>query len=291
MKEFTLINRKNQKINIIEGNKIDTIKGIIIHLHGLGAHFQPVYKCVDEFPDRDILFSKFNYKSYALEFHGHGKSEGVKCCINSFDDLLNDLEILINYLETIHKSRSIFIFAESMGCAVALKYCITRENNIKGLIFMAPLFGIDNQFIPNYFLKNMLLCLVSLFPQYPMLKSSNTMTSISTKNKDFIEAKDNNEYTYHGSHRLCTGRELLHISEWINDNGHLLKKPILIFHGLEDTITEPLITQKIFDKILSEHKKLYLLEKAQHCLLIESEKDSAIPSYVISKTLEWLEEF
>jgi acylglycerol lipase len=291
MKEFTLINRKNQKINIIEGNKIDFIKGIIIHLHGLGAHFQPLYKCVDEFPDRDILFSKFDYKSYALEFHGHGKSDGVKCCINSFDDLLDDLEILIKYLETIYKSTPIFIFAESMGCAVALKYCITRENNIKGLIFMAPLFGIDSQFIPNYFLKNLLLCLVSLFPQYPMLKSSNTMTSISTKNKDFIEAKDNNEYTYHGSHRLCTGRELLFISEWINENGYLLKNPILIFHGLEDTITEPLMTQKIFDKILSEHKKLYLLEKAQHCLLIESEKDSVIPTYVISKTLEWLEEF
>jgi len=291
MKEFTLINRKNQKINILEGNKIDNIKGIIIHLHGLGAHFQPLYKCVDEFPDRDILFSNFNYKSYALEFHGHGKSEGIKCCINSFDDLLDDLEILINYLETIHKSTPLYIFAESMGCAVALKYCITRENNIKGLIFMAPLFGIDNQFIPNYFLKNLLLCLVSLFPQYPLLKSSNTMTSISTTNKDFIEAKDNNEYTYHGSHRLCTGRELLFISEWINDNGYLLKKPILIFHGLEDTITEPLITQKIFDKIQSEHKKLYLLEKAQHCLLIESDKDCVVPSYVISKSIEWLEEF
>ena len=124
-----------------------------------------------------------------------------------------------------------------------------------------------------------------------MLKSSNTMTSISTTNKDFIEAKDSNEYTYHGSHRLCTGRELLFISEWINDNGHLLKKPILIFHGLEDSITEPLITQKIFDKILSEHKKLYLLEKAQHCLLIESEKDSVVPSYVIRKSIEWLEDF
>ena len=111
MKEFTLINRKNQKINILEGNKIDIIKGVIIHLHGLGAHFQPVYKCIDVFPDSDILFSNFNYKSYALEFHGHGKSEGVKCCINSFEDLLDDLEILINYIETINKSTPLYIFA------------------------------------------------------------------------------------------------------------------------------------------------------------------------------------
>jgi len=291
MKEFTLINKKNQKINILEGTDNNIIKGIIIHLHGLGAHFQHVYKCVDEFPDRDILFSKFNYKSYALEFHGHGKSEGIKCSINSFNDLLDDLEIVIKYIEVIQKSIPIFIFGESMGCAVALKYCITRENNIKGLIFIAPLFGIDNNLIPNYFLKNILLCLVYLFPQYQLLKTSNTMSNVSTNNKDFIEAKDNNEYTYHGNHRLCTGRELLLISEWIKDNGHLLKTPILIFHGLEDFITQPLITQKIFDKIESNNKKLYLLEEAQHCLLIESVKDSLIPSYVISKSIEWLDQF
>jgi len=290
MKEFTLINRKNQKINIIEGTKIDSIKGIIIHLHGLGSHFQPVYKCIDEFPDRDILFKKFNYKSFALEFHGHGKSEGIKCSINSFDDLLDDLNTLINYITTIYESIPIYIFAESMGCAVALKYCITKDKNIKGLIFIAPLFGIDTHLIPNYFFKNILLCFVSLFPNYSILKTSNSMSNVSTNNKDYIKAKDNNEYTYHGNHRLCTGRELLFISEWIKENGHLLKTPILIFHGLEDYITQPEMTQKIFDKIESNNKKLYLLENAQHCLLIESEKDSILPSYIINKSIEWLEE-
>jgi acylglycerol lipase len=291
MKEFTLINKRKQKLNIISGKEINNIKGIIIHLHGLGSHFQPIYKSTDEFIERDILFSKFDYKSYGLEFHGHGKSEGLQCYIQSFDDLLDDLEILLNYIENIYKSKLIFIFGESMGCAVALKYCICRENNIKGLIFMAPLFGIDDNLIPNFFIKSILLCLVRLFPQHKLLKNTNSVANVSTNNKKFIEAKEANIFNYHGSHRLCTGKELLYISEWIKNNGHLLKTPILIFHGLEDYITNPKITQKIFDKIESKKKELYLLETAQHCLLIESENYSILPSYIISKSIYWMEEF
>ena len=47
------------------------IKGIIIYIHGMGSHFQPVYYSIDEFTVRDEFFSKFGFKSFALEFHLH----------------------------------------------------------------------------------------------------------------------------------------------------------------------------------------------------------------------------
>jgi len=290
MNEFILFNKKNKKLNILEGIDNKIIKGIIIHIHGLGSHFQPLYDCIDELPNRDKLFSKNNFKSYGLEFHGHGKSEGTKCSIYNFDDLLDDLDILIKYIENIYSYIPIFIFAESMGCSVAIKYCITRINKIKGLIFLAPLFGIDDNLKPNNFTKNILLFVSKLFPNIPLLKSSNTMTNIASDNNDFILAKEQNKYTYHGNHRLCTGRELLSISDWIKENGYLLKTPILIFHGLKDCITQPLITKDIFNKISSQNKQLYLLDDAQHCLLIESYKDSLIPEYIITKSIYWLEQ-
>ena len=39
MNEFTLINKKNIKLNILEGFELSDVKSIIIHIHGLGAHF------------------------------------------------------------------------------------------------------------------------------------------------------------------------------------------------------------------------------------------------------------
>ena len=100
MFEFTLKNKKLKKINIIEGTSNKNIKAIIIHIHGIGSHFQPLFECIDDFKYRDELFCKFNYKSFGLEFHGHGKSEGTKCSISNFDDLLDDLDTLVKFIKT-----------------------------------------------------------------------------------------------------------------------------------------------------------------------------------------------
>ena len=84
IKQFYLKNHMSVNINILEGSNIENIKGIIINIHGIGSHFQHVYNYIDEFTYKDSFFRKFNFKSFALEFHGHGKSEGKKCFINSF---------------------------------------------------------------------------------------------------------------------------------------------------------------------------------------------------------------
>lgn len=290
MKEFTLTNKKNNKINILEGEHISNIDALIIHIHGLGSHFQSICQSFDELSERDNFFNKHNFKSYGLEFHGHGKSEGIKCCIESFDDLLDDLEILINHLEIIYTNLlpPLFLFGESMGCSVALKYCITRKNNIKGIIFLAPLFGIDDNLRPNSFITNILLKAAYYFPHSPLLKTSNNLSIISTSNKEFLEAKNSCEYNYHGYHRLCTGRELIFISDWINENAHLLKTPILIFHGLKDSITQPNITKKLFDKMEINNKELHLIQDAFHCLLIECCEDPTIPNFIIDKSINWI---
>jgi len=287
MKEFNLINKHFLKINIIEGRNSETIKAIIIHLHGMGSHFQPVFECIDEFDNKDELFSRLAFKSFALEFHGHGKSEGNRASIFSFDDLLDDLEVLINYIENMYH-QPIFLMAESMGCAVALKYSIIRKNQIKGLIFLAPLFGIDEHLKPPKIILNLLTIMSNFFPESPLYTSANSLSKVSTNNQNYIDAKKKSLFSYSGSHKLCTCKELLKVSDWIKENGHLLNIPILIFLGLKDTITVPSITKQIFEKMNSNDKELFLLEDGYHCLLIESNENPYLPGYIIGKMISWI---
>jgi len=290
MKEFKLININQIKINIIEGEDIPNMNAIIIHIHGLGGHFQPLYdsfNSFDNFTKRDNFFNLYNFKSFGLEFHGHGKSEGYRCSIESFDDLLDDLHILITYVESNYYNIPIFLLCESMGCAVALKYCITKKNNIKGIIFLAPLFGIDDDLLPNCCFQKILLSISYCLPFCRLLSDSNGLTNIISTNQEFLDAKKNNKYTYNGSHRLCTGRELLKISNWIKKNGHLLKIPIQIFHGLKDYVTQPEMTEEIFNK-MNTKKELHLLEDAHHCLLIECKENPLLPNIIIQKSVDWI---
>jgi alpha-beta hydrolase superfamily lysophospholipase len=285
MNEFTLLNKNNKKLNIIEGVDIEEIKLIIIHIHGIGSHFQPVFECIDEFKNRDLLFSNFNFKSFALEFEGHGKSEGNRCSINSFDNLLEDLDTLINYI-IVRYEKPIFLLSESMGCAVALKYSILNKEKINGLIFLAPLFGIDEKLIPNYLITSLLSGLSFILPEIQVI--SNNLSAVAINNQEFINAKEKNTYSYKGNHRLNTCREMLNISNWISNNGYLLETPILIFHGIKDTITNPMVTKCVFDNMISKDKELHLLEEGYHCLLIESEENPYLPGYIMGKIVHWI---
>ena len=285
--EFFLKNHINLNINIIEGKDISNIKGIIIYIHGMGSHFQPVYYSIDEFTVRDEFFSKFGFKSFALEFHGHGKSNGLRCSINSFDDLVDDLDILVKYISNKY-SYPIYLFGESMGCAVIFKYCITKINNISGVIFLSPLFGIGEKIKINKVLENILIGLSIIAPNLQLLCITKNIKNKSTLNNYYSIAKNNNPYFYKDNHRLCTGREMLYISKWIKENCHLFNKPILIFHGDKDMITDPQITKLVFNKISSSNKQLFIIEDGYHILLLDNYKDSMIPEYILTKTVKWL---
>ena len=160
-----LIDSKNGKLNIIEGKNIVNPNAIILNIHGVGSHFQHFYNNLDEFKFRDIWFSKFNYISVAFEFHGHGKSEGTRCMINNFDDLIEDLDTVIKHLN-VKFNKNIFICAESMGGAVIIKYILKKiHTNIKGVILLSPLCGIDDHLKPNKVILNLLYYTSYLFPR------------------------------------------------------------------------------------------------------------------------------
>ena len=49
IKEFKIKNSKGQILNICEGKDVDNLKGVIIYLHGIGAHHQEIFDCEDSF--------------------------------------------------------------------------------------------------------------------------------------------------------------------------------------------------------------------------------------------------
>jgi hypothetical protein len=59
---------------------------------------------------------------------------------------------------------------------------------------------------------------------------------------------------------------------------------------LKDTITNPLITKKVFDNLISKDKELDLLEDGYHCLLIESDENPYLPGFIMGKIMNWINE-
>lgn len=293
MKQF-LISSKLGNINVLEGKDVENIKGIILNIHGVGSHFQFVYPTLDELSYRDNFFSKFGYKTFGLEFYGHGKSNGIRCLINNFDDLICDLVTVLVYIRNRYPETKIYTLAESMGGAVVLKYIIQNISNVlAGAIFISPMCGIDDHLKPNPVITKLLLLTSHVLPRLKLALTTRKMSSESAINDEYIIAKNLCSYSYNNAHRLGTVRELYKTSLWIPDNCHNISIPILMFHGFHDKITPISKTIEVFNKINQsapiKEKGLVLLPNSEHCLLVPENVDDLTPNYIYVKILAWLE--
>jgi acylglycerol lipase len=288
------INSKHGKINILDGKFIskNNIKGIILHIHGLGSHFQFIYNSLDEFGCRDTFFNSYGYKSFAFEFIGHGKSEGKKCYITNFTNLIDNLYDVIVHIKTIYPNHHLYLCAESMGCGVVCKYIMTNLDCklIKGVILLSPLCNIDEQLIPSKFMIQILITISQYLP-WIQLKLSYNKVSNTTTNLEYINAKKNCIYNFNDIHYLCTVRELFLFSLWINNNNLIkqIKIPLIIFHGLQDQITTPQGSINFFSQLRSNKKSIVLLPKSNHSLLVPLTPDDLTPHYIYYKILDWLQ--
>lgn len=285
-----LIKSKLGNINIMEGIELEKPKALIIHVHGVGSHFQFVYPNLDEFINRDKFLSKFNFKSVCFEFYGHGKSDGIKCCIYDFDDLVDDLNNVVVHFTSKYPGLPIFLFAESMGAAVCLKFIIEGNNTekINGMVFISPMCGIDDHLKPGPVVTSFLMLISKIVPTWKLATTTKKMGMENVINKEYIDARDACPYGYKGSHRLATVRELYKTSLWLPNNAHLINKPVLMFHGLHDKITTPIGTKFVYDKIQINNKELVLLPNSEHCLLVQDNSDDLTPNYILVKSLDWL---
>lgn len=283
------ISSKNGKLNVIEGIKINDPLAIILNVHGLGSHFQKVYDNLDDFINRDKWFSKFNYQSIAFEFHGHGKSDGTRCLINNYCDLICDLEIILQFISNKYLNKPIIICAESLGGAVVISYVFNKKIDlIKGIILLSPLCGIDKHFKPNKVILNVLYYTSYLFPKLKLAFTTKKMASESAQNIDYLNARGVCCYSYKGAHRLGTVREILKICNYIQDNNETFNYPLLLFHGINDKITTPGDSVVFFNTIKSLDKELVLLDGSEHNLLIENNFEDLKPNFILAKITNWI---
>tara|TARA_B110000908_G_C10266323_1_gene464349 strand:+ start:5454 stop:6347 length:894 start_codon:yes stop_codon:yes gene_type:complete len=287
LREFYLTNNNGYKINIIEGSYINRPTAILINIHGIGSHFQSIINenNYDNFISRDIYFSKSNIKSYAIEFQGHGKSEGPTCLVNDFNDLINDIRILSEYLNQRYPTVKKYILAESMGGNVAIRYCV-KYNDISGLILLSPMCGINKEILPNCCIRKFLIPLSYIIPNFPL--ATKHISDKNIRNKKYNLLKEKCKFNYNGYIKLATGRECLNASITLP---HLLKKfktPVIAFHDIDDKVTDPYITELFINNCNSISKKFVPIKDSHHCLLLSTDDNMNDPGYIMNMIKDWI---
>ena len=286
------ITKDNINLNVITYD-LNNPSAILIHLHGLGNHFQPISEFDTEesfisFETRTKYLLPLNIKSYGLELRGHGLSSGTRFMVNSIDEYISDINCLVEYIVIYHPKIPIYIIGESLGGALSIKYCITYKDIISGIILMGPMCGISMQTYTKQFSLYFLLALSYIYPSYEISLRGDKSSYLSSSNEKYYKAKINCKYTNHNKIRANTARECYYITLWIDKNINLLTTPIIAFHSKNDMITNPDITKDIINRCSSVDKECIITDIGDHLLLIHMNDDDTQPCEIMTMIYNWL---
>lgn len=247
---------------------------ILLCIHGLGGHS-------GDFIELGEKLKENNVSVFALDLRGHGLSQKENENYFSFQDILSDINLMINFLKGKYPSLPLYLLGESMG-GIAILNIALENKDIQGLILVSA--GIK----PN--IKLSVLDIMKILPLIPI--------NLIFKNWKPINLEANWDKSNNNPERIKQMKEdvlllrrvslafLLSIAKYhkrIMSDCINLQIPILILHGTGDEIVSYEGAEEFYQKLKSQNKQIKLFEGASHGLFA----DEKTPD-VIKAIEEWM---
>lgn len=219
-------------------------KALINLVHGFGEYSERYSHWAE-------LFIKNGYAVHAIDYRGHGKSDGRRGYIHSFDDYLNDIDVLVRESEKMFPEIPQFIYGHSLGGNIVTNYILKRENNFKGAIISSPWYKLafDPSVITLFFAK----MIKSVFPKFTQ-NAKLDVNRISHDNdvvKKYLE-----DPLVHEKISTRMFFEIYNAGNWVLESTSLINIPVLLQHGNADKITSHKASEEFAQKARAQNKNI-----------------------------------
>ncbi|KAH1075570.1 hypothetical protein J1N35_027898 [Gossypium stocksii] len=249
------------------------IRGVVFLMHGLNEHS-------DRYNDFAKRLNTNGFKVYGMDWIGHGGSDGLHGYVHSLDYAVNDMKIFLERVFIENPGLPCFCFGHSTGGAIVLKATLDPEveNRVAGVILTSPAVGVQ----PSHPIFVVLAPIISfLLPRF-QVHAANRRGNPVSRDPEALVAKYSDPLVYTGPLRVRTGYEILRITSYLQHHMKRLKVPFLVLHGMDDTVTDPKASQKLYDEA-STDKTIKLYEGLLHDILFEPEREA-----IMDDIIQWL---
>ena len=234
-------------------------KAILLVAHGLAEHSGRYKNLVNYFVPK-------GYAVYALDYRGHGKSEGTRSYVDRFSDYLTDLKTFFDMVRKEHKGAKIFLVGHSLGATIAVPYVIEHQKELDGVIMSGASLVASPTVSPA--LLAMAGVVSALLP-----KMGVTVIDASTISRDkaVVDAYVNDPLVFRGKIPARTGAELAKMWKTLPERMPEIKLPILIMQGTADKLADPASSKLLYERAGSKDKTLKLYDGFYHEIFNEPE--------------------
>lgn len=252
----------------------DVPKGAIANIiinHGFAEHFNR-YDYVTE------KLNEANFGVYRYDLRGHGRSKGLKGHINSFMDLAEDADRVVNLAKEEYPKLPLFMLGHSMGGFITCLYGIKYPNKLEGQIFS----GAAVRRVPQVEgIKGDIYNFINLF--LPKMKIKNQLSKDICSVAEVVEDYEMDPLVLKEATLNFYVQFLVKGTSWIGKNIGNYNYPCLIIHGEKDKIVPKETAIFLYNNILSEDKEIKIYDDLFHEILNENKRDK-----VLLDIMNWL---
>jgi len=164
---------------------------------------------------------------------GHGKTEGKRGYIRSYDIAGNDIEHFIQENKTRHPRTPQFLYGHSLGGAMALYYCLSHKPDINGAVISAPGLAPGTPFPPIVMFIAKFLAKIA-----PSFTISNGLERKYLSRDAEVEMKYSSDPLVHDQVSTSLGNDLVTKGLWMVQNAASLEIPTLFMYGTDDHLVD-----------------------------------------------------
>ncbi|KAF0889693.1 hypothetical protein E2562_030170 [Oryza meyeriana var. granulata] len=254
-------------------------RGVVCLCHGYAVECSVTMRGTAE------RLARAGYAVYGLDYEGHGHSDGLPGYVPDFDALVRDCDAFFAAIAASFPSRR-FLLGESMGGAVALLLHRMRPDFWTGAILVAPMCKIAEEMRPHPLVLSVLKAMTNVIPTWRVVPT-NDVIDLAYRTREKRDEIRGNPLCYKGRPRLKTAYELLRVSLLIEST--ILPQvslPFLVVHGAVDRVTDPSISDLLY-QMASSHDKTFNLYPGMWHALTSGELPNNIDA-VFRDIITWL---
>ena len=247
-------------------------EAVVAFVHGHGDHCR-------RYDEWFQLLTAQNISVLAFDYRGHGRSQGRRGVIKHYDDLLQDVTLLLEKSKTLFPGIPIVLYGHSLGATLVLSYLL-RSSSLPALaIATSPWLQLNKS--PG----KLVLSLIKAgnpFAPYFTFKTGLHSSDFSTLDS-FSEKRDKDVYI-HNRISLRFFSEVQKEAKWILAHFTKIEVPLLLMQGRDDRIMNVTTTSKLHER--SPGHVIYREWKHAGHQLHNSEVSSEVMDFII----DWIKD-
>ena len=178
-----------------------------------------------------------------------------------------------------------------MGGAVSFLAWKKRPSLFSGVVFVAPMCKIKDSLKPPKWVIDLLSRITGpigsngYIGYLPIAPTRADLDNLCNKDVIMKDLCKSTPFLDDRNPRLTTARELLHAASSVSSELDSFDAPFLIQHGTEDKITDPALSQELYDEAKSKDKTIKMYDGMYHALMADVPSETTM---VLNDAIQWV---